>query len=206
MVLEACVGNIGHAIRAENLGANRIELCENLSVGGTTPSAGTIKAAKKYLNIPVMVLIRPRGGNFVYSAEEIEVMKYDIELCKELGVDGVVIGALNPDHSINIDLTKLLIELARPMKITFHKAIDETPDPLGELRKLIPLELDHVLTSGGHENVKKGLKTLNEMCEIANGQMKILAAGNITKANLQKYQSLIHTDEFHGRLIVGPLV
>lgn len=205
MILEACVENISQAIKAQSLGANRIELCENLSVGGTTPSAGTIKTAKKYLNIPVVVLIRPRGGNFVYSSKEIEVMKSDIELCKELGVDGIVIGALKPDASIDIELTKDFIEQARPMKITFHKAIDETRDILDEFKHLLELDIDRVLTSGGRESAIEGLQTINEMSALGRGKMEIVVAGKITMSNLKQHQALIHSSEFHGKLIVGPL-
>jgi copper homeostasis protein len=174
-------------------------------VGGTTPSAGTIKTAKKYLNIPVMVLIRPRGGNFVYSSEEIEVMKSDIALCKQLGVDGIVIGALKPNAIIDIELTKEFIEQARPMKITFHKAIDETRDILDEFKHLLQLDIDRLLTSGGRKSAIEGLQTINEMCALGRGKIEIVVAGKITKSNLKEHQALIHSSEFHGKLIVGPL-
>lgn len=205
MILEACVGNISQAIRAQCLGANRVELCDNLSVGGTTPSAATIKTTRKHLNIPVMVLIRPRGGNFIYSSEEIEVMKSDIELCKQLKIDGIVIGALRADATIDTELMKDFIEQARPMKITFHKAIDETRDILDEFKKLMSLDIDRVLTSGGRENAIEGLQTINEMCALSRDKIEIVVAGKITQTNLKEHQELIHASEFHGKLIVGSL-
>jgi len=205
MVKEACVGNINEALKAEQLGADRIELCENLEVGGTTPSAGTIIIAKKMLQIPIMVLIRPRGGNFLYSPHEIEVMKQDIELCKKIGVQGVVIGALHADKSINIELLNALVKLAKPMEITFHKAIDETTNIQAEFSKLLKVDVDRVLTSGGKETALEGRIIINELARISNGKIKIIAAGKILKTNLSRHQELIHADEFHGKKIVGDL-
>lgn len=205
MVIEACVESISEAIKAESLGATRIELCDNLSVGGTTPSAGTIKIAKHYLSIPVMVLIRPRGGNFVYSPVEIEVMKHDIELCKNIGVYGVVMGALTADGHIDIELMKQLIDLARPMSITFHKAIDETFKIMEEFKKLKMLGVDYILTSGGRDTALEGKEIINKMASLSDGNLTIIAAGKITKSNLTEHIEAIHTKEFHGQLIVGNL-
>ncbi len=205
MIKEACVGNINEALKAEKQGANRIELCENLLVGGTTPSAGTIAIAKKMLKIPIMVLIRPRGGNFIYSSDEIEVMKHDIELCKGIGVQGVVIGALNADSSINIPLLNAFVKLAKPMEITFHKAIDETKNIQTEFSKLLNSGVDRLLTSGTKETALEGKNIINELVSISNGKIKIIAAGKITNTNLPQIQSQIHADEFHGKKIVGNL-
>ena len=205
MIIEACVENISEALKAESLGASRIELCDNLLVGGTTPSAGTIKIAKHYLSIPIMVLIRSRSGNFVYSPGEIEVMKHDIELSKNIGVHGVVMGALTADGHIDIELMRQMINLARPMRITFHKAIDETFKIMGEFKKLIPLGVDYVLTSGGKETAMEGKETINKMVEIAQGKLTVIAAGKITKSNLTEHIEAIGTKEFHGQLIVGNL-
>ena len=126
-IYEACVGSYNEAVRAEKLGANRIEFCDNLSEAGTTPSFGNIKKAINSLKIPVMVIIRPRGGNFEYSEEEVEIMIEDIKICKELGAYGVVIGALKGDK-IDLNTTKRLVEEAKPMNITFHMAFDEIED------------------------------------------------------------------------------
>lgn len=205
MVIEACVESISEAIKAESLGATRIELCDNLLVGGTTPSAGTIKIAKHYLSIPIMVLIRPRGGNFVYSPVEIEVMKHDIELCKTIGVHGVVMGALTADGHIDIELMKQLINLARPMRITFHKAIDETFKIMEEFRKLMALGVDYVLTSGGKHTALDGSEIINKMVQLASDKLTVIAAGKITKSNLTEHIEAIGTKEFHGQSIVGNL-
>ena len=119
MILEACVENVNEAIAAEQHGAHRIELCDNLDVRGTTPSYGTIYIAKKVLKIPIMVLIRPRGGHFVYNSHEIEIMKKDIAVCREIGVQGIVIGAVRPHATIDIDLMEELIAFAHPLEVTY---------------------------------------------------------------------------------------
>lgn len=205
MVIEACVENINEALRAESLGANRIELCENLKIGGTTPSAGTIAIAKKVLSIPIMVLIRPRGGNFIFSKNEIEIMKHDIGVCKEIGVHGVVIGALTRDYGIDFNLTKELAELARPMEVTFNKAIDKTFNILKEFKMLLNMDVDRVLTSGGAKTAYDGREIINEMVKEANGKIKIISAGKIHHSDLPKLGKIIDSDEFHGKKIVGNL-
>lgn len=205
MIKEACVGNINEALRAEYLGADRLELCENLLVGGTTPSAGFIAIAKKILKIPIMVLIRPRGGDFVYSANEIEIMKRDIEVCKEICVHGVVIGTLTKEHSIDIDLTNDLLSLARPMKVTFHKAIDYTSNIIEEFKKLLKTDVDRMLTSGGAETAFEGKQVLNELVKISEGKIKIISAGKVMQDDLPRLQKLIISEEFHGKKIVGDL-
>lgn len=205
MVLEACVENINEALLAESLGANRIELCDYLSIGGTTPSAGTIAMAKKLLHIPIKVLIRPRGGNFNYSSNEIEIMKHDIKVCKDLGVAGVVLGVLTEEKMIDIELLHELTTLARPLEITFHKAIDETENILYEFKRLMGCDIDSILTSGGEKTAFLGQHIINEMVKISNGNIKIIAAGKIIKKDLPELMSIIHTTDFHGKKIVGNL-
>ena len=205
MVIEVCVENINEALRAESLGATRVELCENLKVGGTTPSAGQIAVAKKLLKIPIMVLIRPRGGNFIFSNNEIEIMKRDIEICRDMGIDGVVIGALTKEHTIDRVLIEELINIARPMEITFNKAIDKTFTILEEFRELIKLDIDRVLTSGGAKTAIDGKEIINEMVSIANGKVKVISAGKIHNSDLSMLEKLLKTDEFHGKKIVGDL-
>lgn len=129
MLLEICANSIDSAIAAQNAGAHRIELCANLRDGGITPSYGTIKLAVSRLTIPVMALIRPRPGNFVYSDEEFEIIKIDVIECKRLGCYGVVIGLLTLDGEIDVGRTKELVEIARPMEVTFHRAFDYVQDP-----------------------------------------------------------------------------
>lgn len=205
MILEACVENLNEAVLAQSLGANRIELCENLAIGGTTPSAGTIAVAKRRLDIPIMVLIRPRGGNFVYSADEIAIIKHDISVCKKAGVHGIVVGCLTEENSIDVKVLEELIEHAKPLEITFHKAIDETPDVVREFRKLMRLDVNRVLTSGGARSAMKGKEIINQLVAISEDKIKVIAAGKVKKVNLQKLQGRINATEFHGKKIVGAL-
>ena len=205
MIIEACVENINEAIRAEAQGAHRVEMCENLIIGGTTPSAGTIAIAKKVLNIPIMVLIRPRGGDFVYSDLEVEIMKHDIQVCKQIGIDGVVLGTLTEENTINTELLNELVNLAKPLDVTFHKAIDETIDIVGEFKRLLAYQIDRILTSGGAESVYEGQQTINEMTRLSDGKIKIIAAGKIHQSDLSNLQKIIKTNEFHGKKIVGDL-
>ena len=205
MIIEACVENINEAIRAEAQGAHRVEMCENLIIGGTTPSAGTIAIAKKVLNIPIMVLIRPRGGDFVYSDLEVEIMKHDIQVCKQIGIDGVVLGTLTEENTINTKLLNELVNLAKPLDITFHKAIDETIDIVGEFKRLLAYQIDRILTSGGAETVYEGQQTINEMARLSDEKIKIIAAGKIHQSDLSNLQKIIKTNEFHGKKIVGDL-
>ena len=149
MIKEACVESFEKALETQNNGANRIELCENLAVGGTTPSYGTVKVCLEKLDIPIFPMIRARGGNFIYSKDEIEIMKEDIKIFKELGVKGVVLGCLTSDNKIDLELTKKLVNLAYPMEVTFHKAIDEIQNPLDYIDNLINIGIKRILTSGG---------------------------------------------------------
>ena len=204
-MIEACAGNINEAIRAEALGAQRVEICENLRVGGTTPSAGTIAIAKNMLKIPLMVLIRPRGGNFIYSKNEIDIMKHDIEVCKKIGVTGVVIGALTKEHTIDVELVNELIQIARPMSVTFNKAIDKTFNILEEFKTLLKTDIDSVLTSGGAKTAFDGRDIINEMVQISNGKIKIISAGKVHHSDLPKLEKIITAKEFHGKKIVGNL-
>ena len=137
MILEICANSIGSALAAQNGGADRIELCENLNEGGTTPSYGTLFLTRQQVSIDLYALIRPRAGDFLYSNLEFEIMKLDIQTCKDLGYNGVVIGLLKPDGSIDIERTKSLVELASPMGVTFHRAFDSCNDPEKALEDVI---------------------------------------------------------------------
>ena len=202
MIKEACVESFEKALEAQNNGADRIELCENLSVGGTTPSYGTVKICLEKLNIPIFPMIRARGGNFVYSKDEIEIMKEDIKVFKDLGVKGVVLGCLTSDNKIDLELTKTLVNLAYPMEITFHKAIDEISNPLDYIEDLVNIGIKRILTSGGKATALEGKDLINDMIKKSNGRLKIVVAGKVTKENLNELSNLISADEFHGKLIV----
>ena len=202
MIKEACVESFEKALEAQNNGANRIELCENLSVGGTTPSYGTVKICLEKLNIPIFPMIRARGGNFVYSKDEIKIMKEDIKIFKELGVKGVVLGCLTSDNKIDLELTKELVDLAYPMEVTFHKAIDEILNPLDYIDGLVNIGIKRILTSGGKATALEGKDLINEIIKKSNERLKIVVAGKVTKENLNGLSNLISADEFHGKLIV----
>jgi copper homeostasis protein len=206
IVLEACVESFQEAMKAESLGANRIELCAELNVGGTTPSYALLQSVMNELNIPVMVMIRPRGGNFVYDTMELKTMKQSIDICKSLGVMGVVFGLLDDQNNIDIEKTRHLTEYAAPLEVTFHKAIDETNDLTRAVMDLKQIKgISRILTSGGKPTALEGADQINEMIRTAGDFYKILAAGRITNKNLNKMSEILLTDEFHGRKIVGEL-
>jgi copper homeostasis protein len=205
MILEACVENVTEALIAQERGADRIELCENLAVGGTTPSYGAIITCKKYLHIPVIVMIRPRGGNFVYSPPEVEAMLEDIQICLKAGADGIAIGALTTSGEIDVPVLHHLIRNAGSMQVTFHKAIDETMDIEKEIQKLKNTGVHRVLTSGGAPTALEGSAMLKNLIHSTAGSLVIITAGKVTADNLQTLSRLIPSREFHGRKIVGDL-
>lgn len=202
MIKEACVESLIDALEAEKRGANRIELCDNLSQGGTTPSYGTIKVALSTLKIPVFPIIRPRGGDFCYTPAEIEVIKEDIKVCKFLGAKGVVLGILTADKKIDFKTLAEFMELAKPMEVTFHKAIDELEDPTLVIDDLINLGVKRILSSGTKPTALEGKDMLNKMIEKAGDRLTIVVAGKVTKENLAEISSLIPSKEYHGKIIV----
>lgn len=199
IIKEACVENFNEALEAQNRGANRIELCENLNVGGTTPSYGTTLACLKHLDIPIFPMVRPRGGNFVYSPIEIEIMKNDIKLFKNMGIKGVVFGVLLQNGDIDIKTTKELVDLARPMVVTFHKAIDETNNPIYWAEELSKIGVKRILTSGGKATALEGKDIINEMIK---KDIQIVVAGKVASDNFETILKLIPNNEYHGKKIV----
>ncbi len=183
--VEICVSDVASALAAQSGGADRVELCDNLAVGGTTPSTGAIALAVELLTIPVHVMIRARGGDFVVSAVDLAVMSRDIQTAKDLGAAGVVLGALLPDENIDIHSLKHISALARPMSVTFHKAFDQTPDPLRALDELIGLGVERVLTSGGRPRAREGAELLAELVGRARGRIAIMAGGGLTLEDLE---------------------
>lgn len=202
-VIEVCVESFDEALRAVKAGATRIELCDNLSAGGTTPSYGTIKKCMEKLSVPVMVMIRPRGGDFTYSQDEFEIMKEDILLCKELGVAGVVFGMLDRKGNIDEDQTRTLVQLSKPLRVTFHKAIDCSDNILGGVVFLKKIGVDSILSSGGVETALEGHKTLNKMIEVASPELSIIVAGKVTWENFEEIRKKIPSGDYHGRRLVA---
>ena len=177
--VEICAEGITSALAAGQGGADRVELCENLDVGGVTPGAGSIAVASERLSIPVHVLIRPRGGDFVYSDDELQAMKRDVQAAKALGASGVVLGFLTREGRADVERVAWLAEAARPLRVTFHKAFDAVRDPFEALDDLIGLGIDRVLTSGHAPTAMEGLATLAELTRRAAGRIAVMAGGSI---------------------------
>ncbi len=214
MLLEICANSYQSAKNAQDAGAHRIELCQELSVGGITPSYGLLKQVRDTLSIPVFVLIRPRSGNFVYTEDELDIMKQDIQLCKDLGFQGIVSGVLNADDTIDLKQTKELVELSKPLSFTFHRAFDCVKNPEEALEQLIDLGVDRILTSGLQPSAEKGINTLKKLNEKAKGRITILAVGGINQNNAKRFKEIglkeIHasassTIESDGSLFSTPL-
>jgi len=199
-LLEVCCGSITSALNAQEGGAHRIELCDNLNEGGTTPSAGTIIMAKKMLRIPVFVLIRPRTGDFLYSDVELEVMKKDIQFCKERRVEGVVFGILKEDGSVDSERMKELVALSRPMQVTFHRAFDMTCEPFKALEDIIHLGIERILTSGQASTALAGADLIQQLNNRAYNRIIIMPGGGITEHNVNELIAKTKVKEVHGSL------
>lgn len=195
--VEICLDSVESAIIAEKNGADRVELCDNLFEGGTTPSYGTIKMARSSVKLGLQVIIRPRGGDFCYSDLEFEVMRADIEMCKSLGVDGVVLGILNPDGSVDINRTKQLVELASPLNVTFHRAFDMTNDPFKALENVISTGADRLLTSGQEASVIEGIPLIKDLIEKAGEKIIVMPGAGLTKRNLTYFLNATNASEIH---------
>ena len=182
--LEICANSIESALNAQNGGADRVELCMELSVGGVTPSKGMIQLVKELLEIPLYVLIRPRSGDFNYSIMELEIMKEDIAYCAELGCGGVVIGALTQERKIDQTKTTALMDAAGFMDVTFHRAFDEVPNHFEAMDTLRDLGIQRVLTSGGKGNAIDNIDTLCELVEEAEDDIIIMPGGGIRTENI----------------------
>ncbi len=170
-------------MNAQTAGANRVELCAAMYDGGTTPSAGIIRMARKLLSIELYVMIRPRGGDFLYSGQEFELMKEEIRHVKESGADGVVLGILKADGTVDVERTRELVELAAPLKVTFHRAIDMTRDLNEALEDVIRAGCYRVLTSGGRNTVAEGLEQIRALTKRAAGRVQVMAGSGVNAAN-----------------------
>ena len=203
---EVCVDNIKDAMRAVDLGANRIEYCSKLSEEGLTPDIEDVKYLLKNINIPLRIMIRPHSKSFNYSEKDISIMLKDISTFKKIDIDGIVIGCLNKDDEIDLKKINLFIENARPLKVIFHKAIDITSDPLKSLKNLIKnSNIDGVLTSGGFKKAEDGVKLLKKMLDICPINFELIIAGKITSKNINKINQKLSAKFYHGKKIVGVL-
>ena len=195
--IEICANSVFSAIEAEKGGAFRVELCENIPEGGCTPSAGAIVTARKQLSIRLNVRIRPRGGDFLYTEEEFEIMKQDILFCKEAGVDGVVFGILDADGNVDVQRNIELVELARPMTTTFHRAFDVTRDPAIALEDIINTGFDTILTSGCAIKAMDGKQVIKDMVNRAAGRIDIMPGSGINNENIKEMSDFTGATIFH---------
>ena len=183
MTLEVCAYSFESCLTAQTVGAGRIELCGGLAEGGTTPSAGLIQLARQHLTIPLYVMIRPRGGDFLYTDTELAVMKADIEIAKTMGADGIVLGLLQADGRVDTEHTRQLVELAHPLPVTFHRAFDMTRDPLEALDAVIRTGAVRILTSGQQPTAEAGLPLLRQLVQQAAGRIEIMAGAGVNATN-----------------------
>jgi len=203
LIFEACVETLKDALAAEKRGANRIELCSALDQDGLTPSQKLTEQCVKNLSIPIMAMVRPRGGNFVYSEAEIQQMESEIEFFKQSGVAGVVFGLLTEEGTIDIENTQRLAKLASPLDVTFHKAIDYTADILKSFQELNAINgITRVLTSGGMDTAWNGRLVLKAMNELPERKIKIIAAGKVLPENREQIAGFTGVSELHGKRIV----
>lgn len=205
MIKEACVETLEQALRAEQLGADQIELCGHLDQDGLTPDKELTKQVLDKLSIPVKVMVRPRGGHFRFTPEEIQEMTKSIKWFKHAGVSGIVIGSLDARDEIDEHIVRVLAQSARPLDVTFHRAIDHTSDPLESARLLDRIEgITHILTSGGAPQAREGMQMLKAMLD-ANLDLDIIVAGGVTNHNLESFHKELGATYYHGRLIMGEL-
>jgi copper homeostasis protein len=203
LIFEACVETLEDALAAEQRGANRIELCSALDQDGLTPSPELTMQCVQNLSIPVMAMVRPRGGNFVYIEDEIQLMEAEIEFFKKSGVAGVVFGLLTDDSAIDVENTRRLAKLASPLEVTFHKAIDYSNDILQSFQELNAIDgITRVLTSGGMDTAWNGRHILKQMQELPNRRIKIIAAGKVLPENRTQIAEFTGATELHGKRIV----
>lgn len=196
--MEVCANSLRSAIAAQEGGAKRVEFCDNLAEGGTTPSYGQVALAKRMLTLQVYPIIRPRGGDFLYSAIEFEIMKEDVKIFRSLGCNGIVIGMLNEDGTIDKPRCAELIRLAEGMSVAFHRAFDMTPDLLLALEDVIDLGCERVLTSGGAGSALEGAEVINRLVTAASGRISIMPGAGINVNNIAKIIAETGAKEFHG--------
>ena len=195
--LEIIGFNIESCILAQSAGAHRIELCDNPADGGTTPSFGFIKAAREKLVIDLYPIIRPRGGDFLYSDTEFEIMKTDISICKELNCEGVVIGMLNADGTVDSKRCRQLVKIAYPLGVTFHRAFDRTIDPLKAVEEIIDTGCERILTSGQRPNALDGTDLISALIKQADNRIIIMPGSGVRSDNIAAIAKKTGAVEFH---------
>lgn len=203
--LEICVDNVESAIVSQLAGADRVELCDNLFEGGTTPSYGTISSVRNNISIGLNVIIRPRGGDFLYKAYEYDVMRRDIDICKKCGVDGIVTGILKANGDIDIKRTAMLIEYAYPLPVTFHRAFDLCADPEKGLEDIISTGASRLLTSGQKDKASDGSELIRKLLEQAKQRIIIMPGSGINESNISWIANITGAKEFHltGRKVIN---
>ncbi len=206
MIIEVCVETLEEALLAESRGAHRIELCSDLSQDGLTPSDDLIRETVARLSIPVKVMIRPRGGDFVYTGQEVEEMLKSIAYCKKINASGVVFGALDRSNELDMGVIQKLTAASLPLEVTIHKAIDLLADPVAAVNSLLKIPGIHsVLTSGKSTTAQEGIPILRKMIDASGDQIEILVAGKVTDQSISALHAELGAGAYHGRRIVGEL-
>ena len=200
LILEITVENLDSAAAAEHAGADRIELCAELNHGGTTPSTAAMRKVHEELEIAVFPIIRPRKGDFVYSDAEFAAMRRDIVFARDMGMEGVVLGILRPDDSVDVERTRELVELAQPLEVTFHRAFDYAKDLLNALEDVIAAGATRLLTAGGARSAPEGAATLSKLVEAAADRLIVLPGAGLHAGNIAKLAEETHAREFHSGL------
>ena len=203
MLLEIACFNLRSCLIAQKAGAHRVELCENYKAGGVTPSENLIIEARKNLQIDLFVMIRPREGNFIYSDSEFEQMKSQIKFCKQNNYDGIVFGILNSENKVDKTRCKELVELAKPMQCTFHRAFDEIENSDEALEDIIDCGFSRILTSGKQNIAIEGISLIQHLIKKASGRIIIMPGGGIRSSNISEIKKKINTTEFHSAAIIN---
>jgi len=209
VLIEICVDSTESALAAERGGAHRVELCGDLLEGGITPSAGLIETVRQKVGISLHVIIRPRGGDFCYTSDEFESMKRDVSTAKQLGADGVVFGILKENGHVDTARTRCLVEMARPLNATFHRAFDMSADPKQALEDVIHAGIHRVLTSGGEQNAEDGMPAIASLVSAAKDRIAIMVGGGIRETNVRRIMVETGAREVHanvGHSVPSPMM
>lgn len=206
LILEVCIDSVESALAAQRGGARRVELCADLANGGTTPSAGMISKVRDRISIDLSVMVRPRPGDFIYSDIEFDIMKSDVSAARGMGADGVVVGVMTAKGEIDVEKTKSLVQLARPMSVTFHRAFDECVDLPQALDRLKDTGVNRILTSGGKGEIGKNIDALAHLVIRAGSSLNVMAGGGITSENVEDIVGRAHVKEVHVLSAVSSII